>query len=185
MILIWAGSGNAQGQGLNQLLKGHYAFSGEGTCIVSPTDGFNPDLTPIDPVGRFVVSFSVQGVRTFNGDGTGTMRARTVNITHSDVAAVLGGGSSTNIVSSFTYQFAADGTVSTLLSAPLTGTVLTGPRTGQTFTIDQFPLSGLVSKDRRTLTLASVTPAVEVVTYSNGDVQHRLCHRSRIHFLVD
>jgi len=185
-ILISAGTASAQGQG-NQQLKGTYAFSGEGTCLVSPTGGFNSDLTPTNPAGRFVFSFSVQGVRTFNGDGTGTMRARTVSITHSDVAAVavLGGGGSTDIVSSFTYQVAPDGTVSILLSVPMTGTVLTGTRAGQTFTIDQLPLSGLVSKDRKTLTLASVTPTVEVVTYSNADVQHRICHRSRIHFQFD
>jgi hypothetical protein len=65
----WAA--NAQGQGVNQLLRGTYAFSGEATCLVSPTNGFNPDLTPTNPLGRFVASFSVQGVRTFNGDGTG------------------------------------------------------------------------------------------------------------------
>lgn len=127
----WAA--NAQGQGLNQLLRGTYAFSGEATCLVSPTNGFNLDLTPTNPLGRFVASFSVQGVRTFNGDGTGIMSARTVNTTHSDIAAVLGGASSVDVHASFTSNIAPDGTLATVLSAPLTGTYLTGTRAAQTF----------------------------------------------------
>jgi len=179
VILLWAGV--AEAQGLNQLLLGTYAFTGEATCIVSPTDGFNPNLTPTNPVGRFMLSFSVQGVRTFNGDGTGTVSGRSVAVTHSDVAAVLGGGSSSDFQGSFTYNVAPDGTFTTVLSVPLTSTILTGTRAGQTVTIDQIPLSGLISQDHKSLTLASVTPTVEVHTFSNGDVQQRICHRSRIH----
>ena len=62
VVLLWAGIVQA---GPNQLLNGDYAFTGEASCLVSNT-GFNTDLTPQD--GRFVVSFSVHGVRTFNGD---------------------------------------------------------------------------------------------------------------------
>src|SRR2546426_1094516 len=63
----------------------------------------------------------------------------------------------------------------------LTGKELTGERTGQTFTIDHFPeLSGQISQDHKSLTLASDAPTEEDVTFSNGDVQHRICHRSRV-----
>lgn len=108
------------------------------------------------------------------------MSGRTVSTTHSDVAAVLGGASSNDFQASFTYNVAPDGTFTTVLSAPLTGTFLTGTRAGQTFTVDQIPLSGLISQDHKSLTLASVTPTVEVQTFSNGNVHQRICHRSRV-----
>src|SRR2546428_519995 len=60
------------------------------------------------------------------------------------------------------------------------GTFLTGPRTGQTFTIDNPPLTGLIGKDKKMLTLASVEPTIEIQTHSNGDVWPRICHRSRV-----
>jgi len=78
VVLLWAGIVQA---GPNQLLNGDYAFTGEASCLVSNT-GFNTDLMPQD--GRFVVSFSVHGVRTFNGDGTGTLQGRSVGVTHPD-----------------------------------------------------------------------------------------------------
>ena len=121
VMLLW--SGVADAQGLNHILRGTYAFTGEGACLVSPTGGFNPDLTPTNPAGRFVISFSVQGVRIFNGDGTGTLSGRAVSITHSDVAAVLGGASSNDFQASFTYNVVPDGTFTTELSAPLTQTL--------------------------------------------------------------
>jgi hypothetical protein len=41
-------------------------------------------------------------------------------------------------------------------------------------------LTGRIALDRKSLTLASEEPTVEVVTFSNGDVHYRICHRSRI-----
>ena len=69
----------------------------------------------------------------------------------------------------------------TVVSGPVTGTNLTGSRAGQTFTIESFPvLTGRIALDRKSLTLATEEPTVEVVTFSNGDVHYRICHRSRI-----
>ena len=59
--------------------------------------------------------------------------------------------------------------------------VLTGPRAGQTATIDAIPpVIGMISQDGKTLIAAHVTPAVETHTYSNGDVDPMICHRSRV-----
>src|SRR5829696_1308284 len=71
--LAWAGAANAA----SPKLKGQYAFTGTAACLVSGTP-FNADLTPTS----FTVSnsFSVIGVRTFNGDGTGTIKGRSVDI---------------------------------------------------------------------------------------------------------
>jgi len=163
VVLLWAGIVQA---GPNQLLNGDYAFTGEASCLVSNT-GFNTDLMPQD--GRFVVSFSVHGVRTFNGDGTGTLKGRSVGVTHPDrvsitppAFAVLGGAFSSDFQASFTYDVASDGTFTTQVTGQLTGKELTGERAGQTFTIDHFPeLSGQISQDHKSLTLASDAPTDE------------------------
>jgi hypothetical protein len=61
------------------------------------------------------------------------------------------------------------------------GTNVTGPVSGQTFTIANFPtLTGLISQDGKTLTLADLTPTVETTTRSDGTVRTRICHRSRV-----
>jgi len=148
VVLLWAGIVQA---GPNQLLNGDYAFTGEASCLVSNT-GFNTDLTPQD--GRFVVSFSVHGVRTFNGDGTGTLKGRSVGFS--------GGAFSSDFQASFTYDVASDGTFTTQVTGQLTGKELTGERAGQTFTIDHFPeLSGQISQGHKSLTLASDAPTEE------------------------
>ncbi len=164
----------------NKLLKGDYAFTGEASCLIA-LDGFDPtDLTPLSD-SRFVTSFSVQGVVTFNGDGTGARYGSTVSFTHSDRPVILGGAGSDEFQASFTYDVAPDKTTfSTQLSAPLTGKFLSGLRKGQTYTIDKIPLTGMISEDKKSLTLATDEPTIETQTFSNGDVHYRICHRSRV-----
>lgn len=176
VMLLWATAVDAAP---NDLLKGDYAFTGEATCLVS-FRGFNPDLSPID--GRYVESFNAQGVWSFFGNGTGARTGRSVGISHpTNFTTVIGGGAgSSDFQASFTYAVAPDGTITTALVGPLTGTQLTGGRAGQTFTIDQIALKGLMSQDHKSLTFATDQPTVEVQTYSNGDVHYRICHRSRV-----
>jgi hypothetical protein len=149
--------------------------------------GFDPDLTPVK-VGPFpfVVSFSSHGVRTFNGDGTGKVAARSVSSSHPFALPnpvpphffSRGGASSSDLQADFTYQVAPDRTFT--ISQPLvTGTVLTGFRAGQTFTFGPVSLVGRVSHDRKTLTTASDTPVIDILTFSNTDVFQRICHQSR------
>lgn len=180
VMLLWAGVAAAASHNPNKLLDGDYAFTGEASCLVA-FDGFNSSLTPISGT-RFVVSSSVQGVRTFNGDGTGTLHGRSVSITHSDDPVVGGAADSDDFEASFTYTVTSARTFTTVLSAPLTGTILTGPRAGQTFTIDPIPLTGMISDDTNSLTLATDVPTVETQTFSNGDIHPRICHRSRALF---
>jgi hypothetical protein len=179
VILLGVGTADADPPQLNQLLHGDYVATGEGTCLVALPPGFNPNLTPID--GRFTFSSSTQGVWTFNGDGTGTSQSRSVSLTHPDTPVTLGGAGSSDTQASFTYTVAPDRTVTVVSSGPVTGTVFTGTRAGQTFTIDPFSgYTGLLARDRKSLALASEEPTVEVETFSNGDVHYRICHRSRI-----
>ena len=179
VILLGVGTAAADPPQLTQLLHGDYVATGEGTCLVALPPGFNPNLTPID--GRFTFSSSTQGVWTFNGDGTGTSQSRSVSLTHPDTPVTLGGAGSSGTQASFTYTVAPDRTVTVVSSGPVTGTVFTGTRAGQTFTIDPFAgYTGLLARDRKSLALASEEPTVEVETFSNGDVHYRICHRSRI-----
>ncbi len=59
---------------INHALKGEYAFSGPGQCVVSPT-GFGENYVPNDPAQVFAASQIWEGVYTFNRDGSGTIRA--------------------------------------------------------------------------------------------------------------
>ncbi len=77
--------------------------------------GFNANLTPLGPPAPFpfVISFGVQGVRTFNGDGTGTVSARVIALSHpfalpTSPSPVFnrGGASASDITSAFTYEVA-------------------------------------------------------------------------------
>jgi hypothetical protein len=184
-------------------LKGEYAFTGAAHCInsasggVPPSPGFdarNEALCsdtgqPIDfPApgtrnacpGVFATTFSIEGVRSFNGDGTGTVKARTVSLTVPTNARSQG-ASHADIQFSFTYTLDGEGGFTTnLVPGTFVGTVLSGQRAGQTFTIDSVPLAGLISTNGHILTLATVTPNVETQTFSNGDVRKRICHRSRV-----
>ena len=69
-VVTWAASAAAD----PPQLKGAYGFTGTSACLstAAPGPGFNPNLTPTD--GSFGQSFTSEGIRTFNGDGTGTVK---------------------------------------------------------------------------------------------------------------
>src|ERR1700757_2468053 len=90
-------------------LKGQYGFTGSAACLVAPghvgnetvppptsnptpgvalpNSGFNANLQPNDftnpgntPSASYNRSFTVEGIRTFNGDGTGTVKGTAVGV---------------------------------------------------------------------------------------------------------
>src|SRR5262245_43075886 len=88
ILLAYAGSAVAS----SPTLKGVYAFTGTAGCLVSASNptgqaggpsagGFNSDLEPVPGARMWSQSFSVEGVRTFNGDGTGTIKGTSVSVT--------------------------------------------------------------------------------------------------------
>ena len=188
-------------------LKGEYAFTGTASCLFAPgsdpgpgnptpgvplpNSGFNAKFQPIVNATAFVTSFSVEGVTVFNADGTGTFTGTSVSITERPTPGPTGypnfpaSASSNSFSGSFAYVVNADDTFETTMVGPITGTFLSGPRTGQTSSVDRPPMTGLISKSGDTLTSASVVPAVETVTFSNGDVWPRICHRSRVLIKMD
>ena len=114
---------------------------------------------------------SFHAIRTFDGEGSGTYQGRTAAINFSPSA-----GSSTDIVATFTYLVAPDGTIST--EEDTVGNVLSGTRAGQTAT-NSFGMTGRASNNRDSLVFATDQAQIETVSFSNGDVQQRICHRSR------
>ena len=159
-------------------LKGDYGFTGTAACLSTAAagPGFNPNLTPTD--GSFGQSFASEGIRTFNRDGTGTIKGSSMGIT---IPANVNSASSDDFSFSFTYTVNDDGSWTSVITGVETGTIKTGPRAGQTFTISNSPTStGIISNNGSTLTLATLDPTVEIVTFSNGDVHKRICHRSRV-----
>jgi hypothetical protein len=45
--------------------------------------------------------------------------------------------------------------------------------------------TGPISADGRTLVTSVLTPEVEIITYSNGDGERRICWRSRVLIKLD
>jgi hypothetical protein len=185
-------------------LKGAYGFTGSAACLVAPGSGASPpppgnttpepnsgfdaiNLHPID--GHvFSTSFTVEGIRVFKGDGTGTVKGTSVGITPPPTPvgplypAFPPGASSTQFSFSFTYTVNGDGSfIATMVPGSYSESILTGGRAGQTATVDAIPpITGLISEDGKTLIAAHTTTAVETFTYSNGDVYPEICHRSRV-----
>ena len=226
--LVHAGSAAAD----SPKLKGVYAFTGSAACLVSaenttpqaggPSPGgfttlnvttppFHPAFQPVPGSRVWSTSFSVEGVRIFNGDGTGTIKGTSVNITVPPTPAGFScpppgpnpgcfppSAGSTNFEASFTYTIDNDGVLHTQLVGLMTGTTVSGPGSpgspvpggsviSTTFTLDVPPLVGLIGDNAKTLTIASLEPAVETITQTqtttvgtNVTVTPRVCHRSRV-----
>jgi hypothetical protein len=199
-------------------LKGAYGFTGTAACLVAPGNsggnpgndppgpaGFNSSLQPRNNGSSFSHSFAVEGIRKFNGDGTGTLKGTSTGITVRPtpgpppaVPHFPASAGSSSFSFSFTYTVNGDGSwTSTMVPGTFTETFVTGPRstqnpanlTNQTATIDAIPqVTGLISQDGKTLiAVADPTdsngafiPTIETITYSNGDVWPQICHRSRV-----
>jgi hypothetical protein len=198
ITLIWATSAAADSPNL----KGDYGFTGTAACLVAPGNsgtgtpsnpagpaGFNAQLQPFDNSNSFSHSFSVVGIRTFNGNGTGTVKGTFVGVTVRPTPgpppavpafpASAGGG---NFSFSFTYTVDGNGGFTTaMVPGSYSETFTSGPRNGQTATLDAIPpITGMISQDGKTLIAAHTEPVVETKTYSNGDVWPEICHRSRV-----
>jgi hypothetical protein len=162
-------------------LKGQYAITGTTGCLFSPM-GFDPATFRSIDGNNYQVSSDVEGIRVFNGDGTGTAKVTEVGIIPPPPAPGFAGPSAeaATITFSFTYTVNDDGTFTTQLTPnTFVGKFFQGPRTGQTFTVDKLNLTGLLTNENKVLTLATVQAEVETVTYEGADNRTRVCHRSR------
>jgi hypothetical protein len=146
-------------------------ISGSGSTATGPTFGD---------------SLVQEGVRTFNGDGTGTVTANSMTIT---IPAATPSAGASSFTSSFKYT-TGDDTWAIAGGGTLTGTVTSGSRAGQTFTITNTPpATGRISKNKSVLTYDVIKPTVELITYFAGSVPvatyHRICNRSAVLMKLD
>jgi len=217
IVLGWAANAAAD----PSELKGSYAFTGSAVCLVAPGHfddanplpsnpnpgqlapfaGFNAKLQPND-IGAsaqqsFIRSFSVQGIRTFDGHGHGHVKGTAVDVLGRPTPGPEGwphfppSASAADFSFDFTYTVDGHGGwTSDMVSGTYTETFTAGPRGPQggsppaypqTATVDAIPrITGAISNDGKTLVASHVTPTVETHTYSNGDVWPEICQRSRI-----
>ncbi len=172
-------------------LRGSFAIAGSGTCIQTfplvgpngpvPPLGFNADFQPIGPAS--VQSFSIEGVRTFNGDGTGTQRTRIMPL------ANPGGASAIDLTGPFSYSVAADGGL-TIDQASSDAAVAVGLNAGQQQrSSGALTFVGHVSRDGQSLTFASHDPAVETLTRTSPlpeqVISVRVCQRTHTGVRID
>ena len=154
-------------------LKGHYAVAGSQMCLIAPS-GFANDSkgNPTIANGNDSVASAnnFQGRFTFNGDGTGSVSGTFVSILppapeSRNLKAVVGAGTFSY---SFTLTPAANNSFSTTMTpGTYQGTINSGPRAGQQFTIDSGHRVFQVSNDQTRGTVATRTPDVEHITYSD------------------
>ena len=167
-------------------LRGEYAFTGTAQCLASST-GFADNLLPListPPAPPTVLSQSsntISGVRTFNGDGIGTVVAIVHNIQTS-------GPTVSTLQGTFTYELGLDRTL-IIDDAPTQGFITKGGiRVGwKTTTLNVPRFVGIVSKDLRTVSVTHEDMVVEQSILSSPDgvtpaqqfVTFRVCHRER------
>jgi hypothetical protein len=200
LVFVFAFSLVSQSGAQNKSLKGEYALVGQATClthwVINPHGG--------DTSTYFVHTASAQGTVTFNGDGTGSGRVYSVDISQPIYTPIplfsswgdpttpgILGHTSTNVVEfQFTYTVAPDGGITRTITN-LEGIITSGPSQGKTFTQTPFTLTGFVSKDKGTILLSSVPGQAEDLTTEifNQDgtpygTQQQECHRSRILTLI-
>ena len=168
-------------------LKGQYAYTSTTACLAAPgtgpftpgvaraNSGFNANLTPVVASATFYMSFSTQGIYTLDGHGHGTVNGTSVS------TGASGGVSLASFTSSIAYVVHGDGSWRVdLLPGSLLVTYLNGTRAGQTSTLDNRPLTGMIGADDKVLTLTSPDTIIEMQTISTGEVTPRVCHRSEV-----
>jgi hypothetical protein len=163
-------------------LKGTYGFTSTNDCLYA-SGGFNASFQALGTATSTHVAS--QGVATFNGDGTGTFNESSMSITPPPTVGILPDAGANQSAASFTYAVTALPTFTVQIET-FTATVVAGPRVGQTFNLQGSPLHvGTISADGRTLVTSILTPGVETLTSSNGDVLHRICTLSSVFINLD
>jgi hypothetical protein len=166
-------------------LKGKYAFTGSESCLYS-TLGFSSEFGVVPGSTSWSESGAEEGIRTFDGKGGGTVSNRGMSITVPPTPGFFPGASSSESTFSATYQVMGNTWTTVDVPGTYNGEILTGGRAGQTFTLNNVPTrTGMISQDVKTLTLASLDPQVETISFSNGDSFQRICQRSRVFVKLD
>jgi hypothetical protein len=159
-------------------LKGRtFAGVGREVCLIAPT-GFNSNLQPNDPSKAFFEWHTSSDTVSLAKDGSGTVDSTTVVTRGAPSSGAFPSGAfSTEVTAPFTSTSSRkDGTV-TLKFTNAVGTVKTGPRAGETFTVDHFTLVG-VSGPTNDALFATPSAEISTITFSTGETFPAVCHRT-------
>jgi hypothetical protein len=158
IVLFVAAATTASASGdRSKTIVGEYGFSGGGTCM---STAINPDGTFIDTTKVSGLTYTSNGVVTFEGNGMGS-----VNYTLVSIPNPPAWGNQTSSVGGyqFTYKFTDDDVVTLTAVENTNCNTQTNPPGGTTCR-DHNLLIGYVSADHKTIEFAN--PAIEVDTLS-------------------
>ena len=152
-------------------IRGQYAFTGGGTTLWAWL-GFETNLRPKGAPGAyFFQTFSLEGVYTFERDGTGSFKALSYGTTlpftvpnpnaPPPTITVPSSGGSVNVTYLFHYTVTDDGKI-TVTADPGTYAAewKSGPSAGKTYRFDGLSRTGLIMPDGKTITLIGGAPNV-------------------------
>ena len=168
-MFIVVGIASADDDTGKKSIHGEYAVTAGMSCIYTPAAlGFNNKLQT-DPTAVGSNKITLQGIATFNHNGTGKFDSTGVEIDPPPVLPIPGALPCANAFHfsfTFTYNVADDDTITINADTnSFTVTYDTGPITGVTFTADKYSLSGMVSADHKTLTLGPPTTLIQTSTF--------------------
>jgi hypothetical protein len=170
-------------------LKGTYDFTATGICLYALPDFLtNVGVPFIAPEGAYFTQyFDNQGTVTFNGGGTGSGQLTSMEFRLPPQLNIFDAfANSTTSTFSFTYTVTDDTLTTNNVLGTFKGTTTIGFGAGTTFTIENLPpFTGQISKDRKTIIEASLTPGVETVIFQNGTTNKRICTNSRVLIKMD
>ena len=143
-------------------LKGQYAFSGPGHCVVSPA-GFGDNYTPNVPDIVFASSQIWEGVYTFNRDGTGSATAIIRSLSAPDAQGKVT-ASSVTAEMTFTYEVTKEGDIT--FGYPNHGNKVNRGQWWMQW--DAGPSHGVISPDGKTMTITCGPPVQLTVVDVGG-----------------
>lgn len=151
-------------------LSGRYAVVGTGLCTRSTPGGFgtSPEFVPLPGSTVQSQSFTYSGIREFNADGTIHGTSTVYSIAYPSVVLGViapppsgGGGSVLQFDQNWTYVVGPDRSL-TITGAGSQGTITQGGGVGNLVTVHGAPsLTGMISKDWRTIILTNASMQVE------------------------
>lgn len=167
-------------------IRGQYAYTGETTCLFSPSD-FNANLQP--NLGWGVIQTnSREGDFTFEYGGTGSadIFSRVVGLPYQipNGPSVPPSAGTQHITFDFTYTLQKDGTIIMIVDpGTFISRSLTGPDAGRIFSVEGVSSYGVIAPDQKSIILNSGAP--DKYTITRLDVQgqplnYSICHGSGV-----
>jgi len=192
-LFIMAGLASAGSSG-HHAIRGQYAYTGETTCLVSPS-GFNTNLQPNAGWG-IIQTYSREGKVTFelNGTGSADLFSRVVALPYTipNVGSFPPSAGTQEVTYDFTYTLTNDGTITiTVVPGTFISTWITGPSKPASYLVEGVLTDGVITPiswdnaitpDGKTITFTAGAP--DVFKLKRIDAQaspnYSICHNSGV-----